>query len=198
MDYLNFMNHTNFDIQALQQGDKRVFDEIYTHYQKKVFYFAFSYLKTEADAIDLVQEVFVKFWENRQTISANLGIEALLFSMTKNSIISLLRKRSSEKKYMAYLETISHQYTTDNTQDLASYNILKSHLLNYINELPPKSKEVFLLSRSNGLSNKAIANQLHISEKTVEGHITKALSHIKKRIKPLGIFGLLLVYLSYL
>jgi RNA polymerase sigma-70 factor (ECF subfamily) len=192
------MNHLNFDLQALKQGDKRVFDEIYTYYQKKVFYFAFSYLKTEADAIDLVQEVFVKFWENRQTISVNLGVEALLFSMTKNSIISLLRKRSSEKKYMAYLETISHQYTTDDTQDLASYNLLRSHIVNYIDELPPKSKEVFLLSRQQGLSNKAIAEQLSITEKTVEGHITKALTHLKKRIQPLGFFGLLVAYLSIL
>ena len=190
------MTIPEFNIPDFKQGDKQVFDAIYRHYHKKVYRFAHSFLKTEADAVDMVQEVFIKLWESRALINEDKGIEALLFSIAKNTTISVLRKRSTEQKYLSYLKFISSNIHSDSTDALSSYNILKNHLENITGEMPPKRKAVFRLSREECLSNKEIAAQLNISEKTVEGHLTKALAEIKKKMEPMGLLAVLFLYLQ--
>ena len=87
----------------LSKGNKRVLDEIYKQYHKKIFGFALSYLKNEDDAYDIVQEVFINLWNNRSSLKKNTRIEPFIFTATKNAVISLFRKRATERKYLEYL-----------------------------------------------------------------------------------------------
>lgn len=179
---------------GLINDDKAVIDLIYNTYHKRIYAFAFSYLKVKDDALDVVHEVFMKLWENRHRIEPDTKIEAFVFTITKNTVLSIFRKKSTEKKYMDHMAnvTISHDLNTQNQLD---YTFLKETIDGLIKDLPPKRQEVFLKSRKDGLSNKEIAQQLNISEKTVEDHITKALGFLRKRMDEIGIIASLFYYL---
>lgn len=178
----------------LRKGDKKALDEIYCKYHAKIFGFAVSYLKTEDDALDIVQETFVKLWESRATLKNNGQLKPLLFTVTKNAILSLFRKRATENKYLEYLGNCVITNTSGTTEQ-TDFDFLQSQYEQLIPELPPKRREIFLLSRKEGLSNKEIAKAKGISEKTVENQITKALAFFKENMDDLGALSILFFYL---
>ena len=169
----------------LKKGDKKALDEIYSLYYSKVFGFALSYLKNNDDAMDIVQECFIKLWENRNTIKNNTRLEAFIFTITKNSILSLFRKHSTKKKYIEYL---AHKVSanTSGTEEQTNFGFLQEKYEKLILQLPTKRKEIFWLSRKEGLSNKEIAEKKGISVKTVENQLTKALAFFKTNLEKGG------------
>lgn len=182
-------------ISGLKADDKAVIDRLYKKYHAKIYHFAKSYLKLTDEAADIVQEVFVKLWDSRATLKNDTDLDALVFTITRNAVISVFRKKSSEKKYMDYLTSMA--IDSDNqTIEALDYRSLEGQLNSLIEQLPDKRKQVFLLSRQQGLKNSEIAQQLSISEKTVEDHMTKALAFIRKHMEAYGVFGVLVVYLA--
>ena len=179
---------TYFD--QLIKGDKRVIDRLYEKYHARIFHFALGFLKNEDDSYDIVQEVFIKLWEKRSTFKRDTNIDALIFTMAKNTTLSVFRKRASEQKYLEFLgHTV--QSNNDATSEQVDYSFLKQQYESIVPKLPPKRKEIFILSREKGLSNKEIAKLKGISEKTVEDHISKSLAFLKKHISHFGIWALL-------
>lgn len=174
----------------LIKGDKKVIDRLYEMYHARIFHFALSFLKNEEDSYDIVQEVFVKLCEKRSSFRKDTNIDALMFTMAKNTILSVFRKRASEQKYIEFL---GHhmQINTDATSEQVDYSFLKAQYESVIPQLPTKRKEIFMLSREKGLTNKEIAKLKGISEKTVEDHITKSLAFLKKHISQFGIWAAL-------
>lgn len=182
-------------ISGLKADDKAVIDKLYKKYHSRIYQFAKSYLKLTDEAADIVQEVFIKLWNSRESINDNTDLDALVFTITRNAVISVFRKKSNEKKYMDYLLAMS--VSTDNhTSEMLDYRSLEGQLNDIINQLPEKRQQVFLLSRQQGLKNSEIAKQLNISEKTVEDHMTKALAFIRKRMEVYGVIGMLVVYMT--
>lgn len=178
----------------LKNDDRSVIDEIYAFYHLRLFRFALAYLKNEEDAYDVVQEVFIKLWENRLHLASTTVFDAFLFTVTKNTVISLLRKRITEQKYQA--EFIGKQEEENSTiEGDIDYQIINSKYLQLVELLPPKRREIFRLSRESGKSNKEIALEKGISEKTVEDHLTKSLSFLRQQLGKLGYSALLFVYL---
>lgn len=179
---------------GLINGDKTAIDSIYSAYHKRIYAFAYSYLKVKDDALDVVHEVFMKLWENRHNIEPDTKLEAFVFTITRNTVLSIFRKKASEKKYLDNLSILT--VTEDlNTLNLLDYQFLKESIDQLIENLPPKRKQVFLISRNEGLSNKDIAQRLGISEKTVEDHITKALAFLREKMNKMGLIASLFAYL---
>ncbi|WP_016778070.1 RNA polymerase sigma-70 factor [Anaerophaga thermohalophila] len=178
----------------LSKGNKRVLDEIYNRYHQKIFGFALSYLKNEDDAYDIVQEVFINLWNSRSSLKKDTRIEPFIFTATKNAVISLFRKRATEQRYLEYLGStvVSNNMGTNEQID---YNFLEEQYESLISQMPEKRKEIFILSRKKGLTNKDIASKLGISEKTVENQLTKALAFLKEHFSADGFLGLLFFYL---
>lgn len=181
-------------IERLKSNDKSAIDDIFTLYHNRIFRFALSFLKNENDAYDIVQDVFIKIWENRFTIQQDTKFNAYIFTVTKNTIFSLFRKRLNEQKYLDYLAELAVSNSQD-TEELTDYVFLQDKYEELINKLPTKRKEIFLLSRKVGLTNKEIAQEKGISEKTVEDHLTKALAFLKKEFTAQGIWMILLYFL---
>ena len=178
----------------LRKGDKKALDEIYSLYNRKIFCFALSYLKKEEDSWDIVQEAFIRLWDSRSKLKRGTRLEALIFTVTKNSILSLFRKHATEKKYLEYLanSVISNSCGTEELTDLG---FLQEKYEQLIPMLPPKRRAVFVLSRMDGLSNKEIALAQGISEKTVENHLTKALAFFREHLGLIGFLGTLYYFL---
>lgn len=180
--------------ERLRLDDRSVIDEIYEMYHAKIFRFSVSYLKNEEDAYDIVQEVFIKLWENRLGLKKDTNFDAFLFTVAKNAVLSLFRKRATEQKYRSDLSSTEESEPNKIENDL-DFEFLKKRYNQLIEKLPPKRKEIFILSREKGLTNKEIAFTKGISEKTVEDHLTKSLSFFKQHFSAIGMFTLLFFYL---
>ena len=166
-------------IKLLKKGDRVAFYNIYEWYCKRLYGFVWRYVKIEEDADEIVQDVFLKIWETRSKIDIYSSFESFLFTITYNTTISLLRKRVNEKKYLNSLQIISE--APDITNELY-FTELSEQVNDLLDKLTPRQKEIFLLSRKEGLTQEEIAKKLNISLNTVKKHMTNSLSFLKSHI----------------
>ncbi|HZK97203.1 MAG TPA: RNA polymerase sigma-70 factor [Prolixibacteraceae bacterium] len=177
------MTKSNSDLILLIQKDDRVaFYNIYERYSKRLYGFVLRYIKQKEDAEEIVQEVFVKVWESRNKIDANDSFESFLFTIAYNTTISILRKRTNEKKYLDHLKSLQQLTKSPNLIDEIYFNELNARVQSLLNELTPRQKEIFHLSREEGLTHDEIAKKLDISVNTVKKHIANTLTFLKTHI----------------
>jgi len=181
-------------IRRLKKDDKSAVDELFGYYYPRLYHFSKSILKIENDIDDILQEIFVKIWLNRQKIGNAETFNAYIFTITKNEVLNLIRSNLKDHAFKdeLYLRSVAEEYQTQNHLE---YDEIKTAIDQLVAGLPEKRHQVFILSRTEGLSNKEIALRLNISEKTVEDHITHAIKHIKISLKEMGIISLLYFYL---
>ncbi|MDB4583459.1 RNA polymerase sigma-70 factor [Draconibacterium sp.] len=179
----------------LKKGDRVAFYIIYERYCKRLFGFVLRYIKVEADAEGIVQEVFIKIWESRNKLDAYTSFESFLFTITYNSTISLLRKRANEQKYLEQLKSIQQIQKAPELMDEIQLNELNEQIQTSLEELTPRQKEIFQLSREEGLTHEEIAKKLDISLNTVKKHMANSLSFLKNRIDKSLIINFLFICL---
>lgn len=168
-------------VTALQQGKVHAFDALFHHYNQKLYRFAFSLLKNDEDAKEIVQEVFCRIWQKRKDVDSSKSFKSFLFTISYNLTLDMLRLRLKES---AYRKSVEH-YFNDNPvrqENKVDYETIEKQLEKAVEELPQKRRLIYRLSREEGLSQKEIAAQLCITTKTVENHMTLALRHIRKRL----------------
>lgn len=169
-------------LSLLKEGDMLAFDAIYEKYCKRIFAFVVRYIKSVPDAEEIVQEVFLKIWENRNKIDVYFSFESYIFTISYNSTISLLRKRVTEKKYIDYLKNLQVAENVFELTDEVYYRELTDQIQSLLSELTPRQKEIFLLSREEGLTHDEIAKRLGISSNTVKNHIVTTLNFLRTKI----------------
>ncbi|GET28048.1 RNA polymerase sigma factor [Prolixibacter sp. SD074] len=177
-------------IKRFKAGEKIAINELYDRYSNKLYRFALGYLKSDAEARDIVQEVFVRLWNNRKDLEESTKFEAFLFTVTKNIVVSTFRKKIIEKEYLDHLKYLVIDNHSD-TETQVDYALLSEKVSSLITQLPAQQKKVYILSKEKGYTNKAIAEELDISIKTVERHITKARRFLKENLGNYGIIALL-------
>jgi len=166
----------------IQKDDKVAFYNLYERYSKRLYQFVLMYIKQEADAEEIVQEVFVKIWEAREKLDVHTSFESFLFTVAYNATISLFRKRLTEKKYLEHLKHLQQLNNAPDLIDEVLFNELNEKVLSLLNELTPRQKEIFLLSREDGLTQNEIAIKLKISVLTVKKHMVNTLAFLKSGI----------------
>ena len=188
------INDTEELILRLKKEDKSAVDDLFGYYYPRLYHFSRSILKIENEIDDILQEVFVKIWLNRQKIGKAETFNAYIFTITKNELLNLIRNNLRDQTFRdkLYLSAVAVEYQTASPVE---FEELKVRIDKIVAGLPEKRQQVFLLSRTEGLSNKEIALQLNISEKTVEDHITHAIKKIKNSMKEIGIISFLYFYL---
>jgi RNA polymerase sigma-70 factor (family 1) len=168
-------------VTKLRNNDVEAFDFLYHQYSNKLFRFAFSLLKNEEDACEIVQETFFRIWEKRNKIDSSKSFKSFLFSVSYHLIIDQLRERLKDQEFRNSLEKYFNKQV-NLQENLLDYNTLETEINKAVNELPEKRKQIYRLSREKGLSHKEIAGQLGVKPKTVENQINLALKHIKTRL----------------
>lgn len=181
----------------LLSGDVSAFDELYLKYNKRVFGFCYGLLRSRDEAEGIVQEVFIKIWENKANLRPDLSFSWYLFTIARNSVINLINHRKYEKEFIRYSEIYRKGYENE-TEEQIFYSDALDQLENAINRLPPKRKEVFLLSRREGMSYQRIADTLKLSVKTVEVHISQALKQIREEFGKKELHSLSLILIIHL
>lgn len=165
----------------LIRGDRSAFNMIYRKFSRLLFCFSVKLVKDEQLAMDIVQDVFLKVWEKRKDIRLESAFSAYLLKIAHNHILNGIRKGIHHEKYKQYqvAHTTNADHTTEN--QIVFRDLFKTTQF-VIDQLPEKRRQVFKLSRDHGLSNREIANQLHLSVRTVENHIHKALIFLKEKL----------------
>ena len=180
---------------SLKNGDLKAFSELFDRYGKRLYRFSMGYLKSESDAEEIVQEVFVKIWNKREELSLQKSFESYLFTIAKNGILNTIRKTKSEQAYLQYAKL--HPEKNVLLDDELNFRELERAYKEAIGKLSPRRKEIFLLSREQSLSNAEIAEKMNISVKTVENQMTSALSEIRKHLCSLGFSGIIFFELFF-
>lgn len=158
------------------------FDIIYKKYSRRLYGFVFRYTKQESDTEEIVQEVFIKVWKSRDKINIYSSFESFLFTVAHNATVNLLKKRATEQKYVEHVKSLQHVDETYELTDEIHYNELKDKFQSLLNELSPRQREVFQLSREEGLTHKEIAEKLDISVYTVKNHLVTTLSFFRRNL----------------
>lgn len=175
----SFLNNAVL-IESLKKGETKAYTYLVDNYHHKLCVYAFSLTNDHDDAEDIIQNVFIRTWKKREKLKTNFSIQSFLYKSVYNEFIDQYRKRKSvlplEKKYIDELSVI----VEDEENTIAP---LISLIKEEIENLPPKCKHTFLLSKQDGLSNVEISEYLDISIKSVEAHITKAFSILRKASK---------------
>jgi RNA polymerase sigma-70 factor (ECF subfamily) len=165
-------------INLLQQDKLGAFREIYTRYWKQLYAEAYKRLKNKEMAEEIVQEVFTSLWHKRCALNIAQTLGGYLFTSISNLVIDQYRKDLVRARYKESFKLV-YSETDNSTEDAILVKELEHTIENEVNSLPDKCRSVFELSRVEHKTNKEIAYELGISEKTVEHHITKALKHIR-------------------
>ena len=187
----------NDTISRLKAGDMRAFDEVYRNYAPKLFQFSLKLLKNRADAEEIVQETFLKLWAKRSKIDLYASFESYLFTIAYNTSMSFLRKRASQKKYVDYVKSLGLLETAGAALKKMEFEEFDLQIKEIIDQLPPRQKQVFHLSRKQGLSHQEIAEKLGLSKNTVENHMVRALNFIRTKLSENSLACLLFFYLIY-
>lgn len=181
-------------VKRLISDDKKALDDLYNYYYPRLYAFSKRFLKVEDDINDILQEVFIKIWENRKKIKDLETFNSWIFTITKNALITHFREKI---KFQSFEIRVKEMATCETylLDDSIEYKDIKEKVDRIIDQLPDKRKHIFKLSREQGLSHKEIANQLEISIKTVEDHIMHAIRFLRKNLKTIDIITLL--YLTF-
>ncbi|WP_159516879.1 RNA polymerase sigma factor [Sunxiuqinia indica] len=179
----------------IQKDDRVAFFHIYERYYNRLYGFVLKYVKQKEDTEEIVQEVFVKIWESRSKIDAYSSFESFLFTVAYNATMNMLRKKANEKKYIEYIKSLQRTHDSPDLIDEIHFNELNSKVQSLLNELTPRQKEIFQLSREQGLSHDEIAIKLNISVNTVKKHIANTLAFLKSKIDNGQAISLLFVFL---
>ena len=172
------MNTNSDDIlllKLIKQGDQIAFRHLFYQYADSLERFITYYIHDREKSQDLVLDIFTYIWENRQNFEIKLTLKAYLFQAASNKSFTYIR----DKKIPVYLEEMEGMEIVQNYDSELELQELHHLIEEAVSLLPDKCREIFRKSREENLTNKEIAGQLHISEKTVEGQITIALKKIR-------------------
>jgi RNA polymerase sigma-70 factor (ECF subfamily) len=154
------------------------FEKLFRLYYQRLFLYACKFTD-ENTANDVLQDLFYSIWRDRDKSRLIQSPDQYLFAMVRHRCFQYLKKKRDSE--VPDLQTEEY-YFFDTGESVLQFDI-ENRVNELFDSLPPRSREVFLLSRRKGLSNKEIADQLNISVKTVEKHITISIKHFKEALQ---------------
>ncbi len=166
-------------LEKLSRGDISAFDSLYIKYNHKVRAFALQLTKNQQEAEDITHNIFLKIWNDRAKADQIDSFKSYLFVMTKNAIFNLFRR--SKPTRLDDIDIKEH-VNNENIEECVSAKDLEMIIAITIDNMPTQRREIFKMSRYDKLSYEEIAERLKISKKTVQYHISNALSELKKLI----------------
>ena len=171
----------NILVKQMMAGDRESFNKIFRRSYKPLLRFCYRFVTDEDVASEIVQDLFVKLWTNRDKLNISSSFDSYMMSSVRNAAYTYInRERAHQEAHqmMAVQETDE----TDPSEQLQSNN-LEATYQQVLASMPEKRREVFLASRVEGLKYSEIANKLSISQKTVEAHMGAAIKQLREGLK---------------
>jgi len=162
----------------LFKGDNGAFEEIFNRYWSKLYAAAYKRVKHREAAEEIVQDLLTLLWSKRKSVQIHTSLAAYLYTSIRYMVFNHIQKEAVRENYKDSFQAVNIFYD-NSTEETVLLNDLNWNIEKEINHLPPKCRSVFELSRKENKTNQEIAEVLDISEKTVEGHLTKAIKLLK-------------------
>jgi RNA polymerase sigma-70 factor (ECF subfamily) len=166
------------NLAAIRDGNHAAFIEVYERLHAKLFRFFLKRVYFHDTAKDLTQQCFIRIWQYRESLSLDHALEKQVFIIARGLLINHLKKEATQKKLKANVGHLPVEPEPGSDVVLERASEMNAA----IQGLPSTRKRIIILKAFHGYSNKEIAQQLHISVKTVEDHVTKAFRHIRQVI----------------
>lgn len=183
-------------LEKLKNDDQSAFTIIFTKYYPDLVRFSYSFTRNSDASEEIVQEVFLKFWENRNSLVIHNSLKSFLLKTVQNRSIDCLRHENITNKYASIV--LEHPLLSENdTENYILHSELEANFNHAMGKIPLQYSEAFRMSRIETLSYQEIAQKLGISVRTVEVRISKALSLLREELKDFLIFVLLLFQLFH-
>jgi RNA polymerase sigma-70 factor (ECF subfamily) len=171
-------------VEKLAQDDHASFRWLFMHYFPKLKIFIAGLVKSEAIAEELSQDIFVKIWEKRKTLTAVQSFNAYIYRMAKNAVLNhfqheYVKEKYAKQSFSGSAVPADELFQAKETELLIELTVAK---------MPAQRRKVFELSRKSQLKNEEIAKKLYLSKKTVENHLTLALREIREALNNFFLF----------
>ncbi|UZR98824.1 RNA polymerase sigma factor [Chondrinema litorale] len=166
-------------VQDLKAGNETAFQKLFHKYYHKIFFYALSYLKIKEDAEEIVHDTFVQIWNTKNGLDDQKSFEGYVRTISRNLIYNQIKKKSYHQLYLDYIKSKKEEASC-NTEEQINFAELKQLTNEAFENLPPRRKEIYRLSRIEGLTHQEIAKTLGITVNTVKDQMSKALTDIRK------------------
>lgn len=165
----------------INKGNKQSFELLFKTYYAPLTLFARSFVADPDESEEIVQSFFLKLWENRTKITISTSVKSYLFSSVRNRCLNHIKHQKIKQVYQT--EVLNAPAEENQSSNYFMEIDLVEKINKSIDSLPPRRKEIFILSREHGLKYREIANQLGISIKTVETQMGQALKDLREQLK---------------
>lgn len=161
--------------------DKPLFEQLFRAHFAHLCSFANQYVQDPDSAKDIAQKVFVNLWENREKIDPQKPVQSYLFTSVKNRCLNYIRDRKKYRSYVLDLEIEGLEIAFE--EGGAELSELQDKVSEALQALPEKCRQAFEMSRYRNMKYQEIAEELGVSAKTVEAHMSKALKSLREQLK---------------
>ncbi len=170
-------------LQRIRRGDLKAFESLFRNYYAKLCGYAFRYIKDMDQAEEIVQDLFLKIWENRKKLAITSSIRSYLYRSVHNNCLLYLEHKAVEKKYENHIRYTTGQESGLDASERVNTDELEEIIDKTLNALPEKTRMIFNLSRFEGLKYREIAERMAVSIKTVEANMARALKLFRENLK---------------
>lgn len=185
--------NVDFDtLERLSQGDERAFRAVFDTYRKKLYYFVLQIVDNESITEDLVQDVFVRIWSNREKMTSVEKFDSYLFIAARNRALDVIRSSNVDRTMRSEWVKRS-DYQTGSAEEEFDFRRSKKLIDEAVAQLPTQQARVFRLSKEHMLKRHEVARELGVSENTVRNHLSEAIKSIKRYLEEHGNTALLLL-----
>ncbi len=169
-------------IERLKDGDETAFELLFRFYYAGLVAFASQFTLDLEESEDIVQGFYIRLWEKRGNLRSADSLKAYFFQSVKNSCLNFLKQQKVKKQSIHDLVSLSDNSLLYNP-DIYIVSELQEKIKKSIDALPERNREIFKMSRFDGLKNEEIAEKLNISKRTVEAHISNSIKILKAELK---------------
>lgn len=181
-------------VEKLRTGDIEAFDQVFRKYGDPLFGFALSYLKSKEETEGLVQNVFLKVWENRKNLKKESSLKSYLFTIAYHEMCQVFRKKQIHQKFLEEKKTKTD--LSVNLEEQLEYKATLEMVDKLIEQLPEKQRTIFIKSKKEGKSTKEIAKEMNLAPGTIDNQISAALKFLRSHISENN-FALLLFFVIF-
>lgn len=167
---------------GLNRGDREAFKIIFNSFHRKIYNTSKKMGISHEDAEGIVQDVFLLLWENRASIDHTLSLNAYLLTIAKRLVIKRVKRNLLKEKHELNNKNLSIDYSNC-TEEYLVFTETEQNVQSSIDQLPLNRRQIFMLSKENGMSNDEIAQKLKITKRTVENQLYRATKAIKDHLK---------------
>jgi len=166
-------------LNELREGNHKAFEKVFIVYYNKIKTFIFGYVKSDVDAEELAEDIFVRLWINRESIDVARSFSSYMHTVARNSALNFLKHKFVHESYQNSLDKSECSYSPEDSL-IAKETILLIEMA--VEKMPEQRKKIYQLSRNQGLKNEEIALLLNTTKRNVESQLSLALKDLRRAI----------------